>query len=185
MRVKGSAIASLPKFVDSKFGPDGLKRWKDSLSEEARGFYSEAILVSRWYPIKEAFIEPTRKCCELFYGGSLKGAWEMGRFSADIGLKGVYRLFIKFGSPGFIISRANTILTSYYEPSDGKVVESEKNRAILRLTQLPDKSDIFENRLCGWIERALELSGCRGVKLQITKSFAKGDDYSEFLVTWA
>ncbi len=184
MKVKGSAIAPMAKFIDSKFGPDALNRWMISLPEPSRDIFNSPILVSRWYPIKEAMIEPTRNCCELFYGGSLKGAWEMGRFSAEIGLKGVYRIFLKLGSPGFIISKANTILTSYYEPSESKVVENVKNRCILRMTKLPDTSEIIENRVCGWIERALELSGCRNVKLQITQSFARGDHFSEFLVTW-
>jgi hypothetical protein len=58
-----------------------------------------------WYPLDKAFIEPTQKICSMFNGGNERRAWDLGRFSADHALKGIFRIVMRFGSPHFILSR--------------------------------------------------------------------------------
>ena len=43
---------------------------------------------------------------------------------------------------------------------------------------------MIEYRIAGWIEKALELSGCEDIKIRITKSMTKGDAISEYKVSW-
>lgn len=100
VEVKGTAIISIPLFIKERFSVGGLNQWIDALTPEARKVYPASVLVSSWYPLKELLIEPLRKMCGLFYAGDLKGARESGRFSADYSLKGIYKIFVKLGSPG-------------------------------------------------------------------------------------
>jgi len=86
MEVKGTAVASIPKFIEDKFGADGLKRWLESLNADANYVYSVNILPGKWYSLYEILVEPTRQLCNVFYGGNMKGAWETGRFNALYGL---------------------------------------------------------------------------------------------------
>jgi len=183
--VKGTAIISIPEFINRKFGKEGLNRWLNTLTENARKVYGCSILAGSWYPLKEIMVEPTRKMCELFYRGDLKGAWEAGRSSADFGLKGVYKIFVKFGSPEFLIRKASAIFTSYYQPSEMKVVVQEDKKAVVHITQFSEASSLIENRIAGWMERAMEISGCKNVKVSIPQSLAKGGPYTEIVVTWA
>ena len=184
MEVKGTAVASLPIYVEAKFGKEGLQRWLDSLSESAQKLYSTSILASKWYPLKETFVEPTKKICDVFFNGDLRGARECGRYSAELGLKGVLKIFVKMGSPAFLVSRASTVLPSYYNPCKMETVSSDKTSALIRITEFPQIDKVVEARIIGWIEMALEIHGCKGVRVVTTASLTKGDKYSEFKVSW-
>ncbi len=184
MEVKGTAIASLPEFITKKYGQSAFGQWVNSLSENARKVYSSPVLLGKWYPLREIMVEPTKKMCELFYRGDMKGAWEAGRFSADMGLRGVYKLFVKLGSPEFLIRKASSVFTSYYEPSEMKVVAQEGKKAVVHITKFSEPSSVIEYRIAGWIERALEISGAKGVKVQIPQSLTNGGSYTEFVATW-
>jgi hypothetical protein len=185
MDVKGTAISSIPEFIAKRFGKEGLTRWLSSLTETARKVYERPILAGNWYPLKEIMLEPTKKMCELFYHGDAKGAREGGRYSAELGLKGVYKIFVKFGSPEFLIRRASAIFTSYYQPSEMKVVAQEDKKAVVHINQFLEPSSLVENRIAGWMERALEISGCKNVNILIAQSLAKGAPYTEIIATWA
>jgi hypothetical protein len=184
MKVKGIAIITIPLFIKERLGKGGLNQWIDALTPEARKVYQASVLVSVWYPLKELLIEPLRKMCDLFYAGDLKGARESGRFSADYSLKGIYKIFVKLGSPEFMLRRAGNILPIYYTPSEMKVVESRKGQGIVHITQFPDMDQVLEIRIAGWMERAIEISGGKQPNIKITRSLTAGDPLSEFLVTW-
>jgi hypothetical protein len=184
MEVKGTAIISIPLFIKERFSVGGLNQWIDALTPEARKVYPASVLVSSWYPLKELSIEPLRKMCGLFYAGDLKGARESGRFSADYSLKGIYKIFVKLGSPEFMLRRAGTILPIYYTPSEMKVVECRKGQGIMQITKFPDMDQLLEIRIAGWMERAIEISGGKQPNIKITQSLTAGDPLSEFLATW-
>ena len=183
MKVKGTAVATLPIFVKETFGEDGFQRWYQTLSPEAQAVFIKPVLNS-WYPLTQTLTEPTKKICDMFYGGRLDGAWGSGRFSASQGLKGIYKMFIKLGSASFFIKKAATILPTYYQPSELKVIESSSSMAMVHITQFPEADEIIDHRIGGWIECALELSGCKNVRVTIGKSLSNGDPYTEIQGDW-
>ena len=184
MKVKGIAIATIPLFIQERFGEGGFNRWINALTPEARKVYQASVLASVWYPLRESLIEPLRKMCDLFYAGDLKGAHEAGRFSADYSLKGIYKIFVKLGSPESMVRRAGSILPMYYTPSEMKVVESRKGQGIVQIIKFQDMDQVLESRIAGWMERALEVSGGKHLNIKITRSLTNGDSVSEFLATW-
>jgi hypothetical protein len=181
MEIKGVSVKAAPEFVRSRFG-SRYDEWLDSLSESSRAVV-ENPLTSNWYPVQEAVIEPTKKVCDLFYDGREEGAWEVGRTSAENALKGVYKIFVKVGSPGFIISRASRIFTNMLQPGEMKVVESSSSKAVLHM-QLPESDWLLELRMAGWMEQALAVSGCAEPEIKITKSLTTGDSVTEYIATW-
>ena len=184
MEVKGTAIITLPPFIKERFGEGGFNRWIDGLTPEAREVYQSSVLASSSYPLKRFLIEPLRKMCSLFYAGDLKGARESGRFSADYSLKGIYKIFVKLGSPEFMLRRAGSILPLYYTPSEMKVMECRTGQGIMQITKFREMDQVLEIRIAGWMERAIEISGGKQPNIKITKSLAGGDPLSEFLATW-
>ncbi len=183
MEVKGTAVAAISEFVKSKF-PADYEKWLSALSEPSRNLMQNKALAGSWYPVDIGIVEPTKKICEMFFGGNPKGANEMGRISADVALKGIYKLFVKAGTPQFIISRASTILASYYRPCELVVHSSTEKSCTLHFSKFTNKEGIIEERISGWIERALEINGCSNPVLKIGKSMAKGDPITEMFVTW-
>jgi len=184
MRVKGSAVSTLPLFVRDNFGEDGFQKWFVSLSPDAQKVFEKNVLSIGWFPLIQILFEPTKKICDLFYRGSLKGAWDSGRFSAEQVLKGVYKVFIKLGSAAFITKKASSILPTYYEPSEMKIADLQPSSSVIHITKFDEPSPIIDNRIGGWMEKALELSGYKTVDISITRSLANGDPYTEFQVSW-
>lgn len=184
MEVKGSSVITTRDFVRTNFGEEGLKRWVESLSTDSRKIFSGAIISTSWYSLKDGLVDPTRRLCGIFYNGDLRGAWEAGRYSADHGLKGIYKFFIQIASPQFIIKKASTILPTYYKPSVMKATEVGPNGAMVEIVEFREISDVIESRVAGWIEKALEICGCKNINVAFLKSMAHGENRTQYVIKW-
>jgi hypothetical protein len=185
MQVKGSAVAALPQFIESRFGAGAVQQWLKELTPAARDVLGRTVLPSQWYPLREVFADPLDVMCRIHFQGSVKGAWDSGVFSADTGLTGVYKFFVRAGSPSFLISKAAQIISTYYQPSKIQIVDELKTSAVVQVTEFSEMTRGIEARIGGWMHRAMEIQGCERVKVQLTQSLVKGAPHSEFRVTWA
>lgn len=184
MEIKGTAVKSIPEFVQKQF-PLQKKEWLDALPESSRKIMNGLIFTNNWYPISDSLVVPLKKISQLFYSGdNIKTARTMGRFSADLALTGVYKFFIQFGSPKYIVERAGRVFTTYFQPSEIVIMNATKNGLVLHIIKFPEPDEIIEHNIAGWMERALEISGCKGVKIDITKSLAKNNNVTEFIISW-
>ena len=87
-------------------------------------------------------------------------------------------------TPQFIIGRAGKILPSYYDPSDISVKETGPKHVVLNISKLPLNHEVLEARIFGWIQKALEVCGCKNVNINPTKVMSKGDAITEIMITW-
>ncbi len=181
MEVKGLALIPMKDYVTSNFKAR-YQEWINALSPEAQAIVTNP-LASSWYPLQTALIEPTQKICSLFHQGSEQGAWQLGRFSADHALKGIYSFFVKLGSPGFIASRGSRIICQYYQPCEIKVIENRPKLVILHMTRFEQPNRLVELRIGGWMERAIEISGKKSA-VKITRSLVDGESVTEYIVDW-
>jgi len=186
MEVKGTAVISTREFVKANFGEQNLNKWMSGFDPQTKKIYESAILTNNWYPIEDALRKPTKKIGEMFYGGDIrKGAWDCGMFSADYGLKGIYRLFVKMGSAKFIINKASSIFSTYYKPS---VMQSEvtgDNSSVLRIVEFADICPVVESRIGGWMHKGLEICGVKDINVEMVKAKTKGDAVTEYAVSWS
>ncbi len=183
MEVKGTALNTTNEFVKNKFG-NRYNEWFNSLPPDSKKIFGRTILSCEWYSMNYALVVPTQKICDIFYNGSNRGAWEASRFNAECSLRGVYKMFIRFGSVEFLLKQASRIFSTYFRPSELKLTEIHNNTAIVRILDFPEPNNIIEMCIGGWIERALEISGCTEVKVKITNSLTKGDPFTEYLMEW-
>ncbi|MCK5469337.1 MAG: hypothetical protein KAI99_12525, partial [Cyclobacteriaceae bacterium] len=105
-------------------------------------------------------------------------------YSAEVGLKGIYKVFILIATPQFIMKRAGKILSSFYDPSVLILGDERPKGVDVHITEFSDPSEIAENRIAGWIEKALEICGEKNISVDITKSLTKGDDKTVLVVDW-
>ena len=183
MEVKGTAVRPTPLFVRQRYNAR-FDEWLESLPDLSRKIMSDKISTDAWYELGDAMVTPTARICEMFFGGENRGAWEVGRFSADYSLWGLYRLFVKIGSPQHLVEKAAQIFSTYYRPSRMEIAERGLNYAAARILEFAEPNVLVEMRIGGWIERALEISGCTDVQSKVTHSLARGDQYTEFLSEW-
>ncbi|WP_436514736.1 hypothetical protein [Ekhidna sp. To15] len=182
MEVRGSVVSNINAYVKEAH-PDNYEKWISSLSEKSQELM-ERTTSSKWYPINEGILEPTRIMCDLFYGSPKEGAWKSGRYSAEVGLTGLYKVFVVISSPSFLIKRASRVLATFYAPTEVNVVDSSDHSMLVHFTKLPTENEYLEYRIAGWMEKALELCGCKDLSVRTTRSIAKGDELFEVQISW-
>jgi hypothetical protein len=182
--VKGVSVASTRDFVKEKFGENGFEKWLKALSPGSKEIFAGHVHPNQWYPPKESISVPTKTVCDVFYKGHVKGAHELGMHSAEAGVKGLTRFFLRFASPGYVMERGGKIFTGYYKPSALSVIWHSKNSGTLNITKFDGIDKYIEHRISGWIERMLRMCGSPEVKVTIKSSMAKGDKSTEFFVEW-
>lgn len=183
MQVKGTAVKTIPEFVKAKF-PQKYNDWFNLLPEKTKAIFSNGVITSNWYQVEDAIIFPTSQMSQQFYGNERDGAWECGRYSAETALNGIYKIYVKMSSPGHIIDRAGRIVQAYYEPSEVKIAGKTDKSVVLQVTKFPKPHKVIEYRFAGWMEKALEISGCKNVSIELTRSMTKGDFLTEYKITW-
>jgi len=183
MNIKGSAVKSIKDYIETHH-PEKIDEWLNALPEESKKIFSNPIYATNWYPVDVAVIIPTEKIGEILFNSVEKGAWELGKHSADIALNGIYKVFIRVLNPSYIIQRASKILPTYYSSSKMEAVSHDKKSVTLHVSEFEDIHPIIEQRIAGWIERALEITNCKNINITISKSITKGDDVTEFKVSW-
>lgn len=184
MEIKGSAVKATPDFVKEKFG-SRYNEWVKSLPEASRNIIEQPIYATTWYSLTDSVIIPTQKVADLFFGGnSSKAANEIGRYSADVALKGVYKIFVRVSSPQFVLSRASSIFATYYQPSDIKVIESVDKKAVLQLTKFHPNDRLIMNRIAGWIEKTLEITLKSPLKVDVENHVEGSNLVSRITAIW-
>lgn len=183
MEVKGIAVKSIPEFVQHQF-PDKITEWFKNLPSDSQKIFNQGIITSNWYPVKPAIVQPTQTINLLFYNNSMKGAWELGRYSAEVALKGIYKIYIKLSSPAHIVERAGRVFSAYYQPSEMIVKNFKTNYVLVAITKFPEPHEIIENRIGGWMQKALEISGCKNVDVKIVQSLTQGAKETLYELKW-
>ncbi len=185
MDVKGTGLTTTRDFIKINY-PDKYNEWLKSLPDESKKFFNSSIDATEWYPVKEAYIIPVNNAIQLCFNGNIeKGADEIGRFSADMALKGFYKVFLLVTSPNYLIKRASKIFTTFYYPSEIQVVDAGSNSATLRIIKFEGINSAIEYRIAGWVKRALELTNYKNPVYAINKSLSKGDDYTDIVFSWS
>lgn len=181
MQVRGSVIKGVDQFIADNHKGD-YEVWKKKLPSTTVHLMKTATS-SSWYPVVEGLIVPMEIVCDMFYNKDIKGAWKAGRYSAEMALTGIYKVFVMVATPKFMMKRASRIVSTFYDPANIEVVHSTSNSMVLQTSQL-FKNEILEHRMAGWMEKALEICGCNDLSVNITKSIAKGSDVFEVSITW-
>ena len=183
MEVRGSVIANINAYVKEKH-PEGYDTWLHSLADVSQSLMKHTTS-SKWYPIMEGALTPTRKMCEMFYPSLKEGAWNAGRYSAEVGLTGLYKVFVVISTPTFLIKRASRLLATFYTPTEVEVMESSEKGMLVHFKKLPVKDEYLEYRIAGWMEKALEICGCKNLSVKTPQSIAKGDRVFEVDLSWS
>ena len=183
MEVKGIAVKSLKEYVETHF-PDGYSSWFDSLPEESKLIFSDAIISTEWYNAKYGISVPTGNLAMFCNGDAEKAAFKAGYEGATDALTGVYKFFVQISSPFFIINRANVIFKNYYQPSEMISEKLSKTKVKVIISKFDETDIVIEGRIMGWIQRALELSGCKNVVVSRIASVTEGNPVTELILTW-
>jgi hypothetical protein len=179
--VKGTAVAASLRYATETLGTQGYRSLLDALTPEHRTLVEGGILASGWYPLR-MMLDIMQHTAGI--AADPRAAWKMGRASADYALTTVYKIFFKVGSPQFVISKASSVFKTYYTTGQMTPVVSEKGHALLEITGFADPSPILCDRIMGWMERTVELSGAKSPRIVHPQCLARGDAVCRYEGWW-
>lgn len=182
-KAKGVVAQGIQAFIKDRFGESGYQSWLEALSVDARIIFSSEVFASTWYTVATSVVEPHHQLCRKFYSGNLEGSYQTGYFSAQLALRGIYKIFVQLGSVSFTLERVPRLLSMHYLGADASVVENKPGRAVVHLTHFPQHSPHIDHAIAGWSHGALDIIGASEPKASVTRSLSK-DDHSEFVLTW-
>jgi hypothetical protein len=184
MEIKGTAVKTTPEFVKEKF-PGKYDSWLESLPEKSRAIISKPIYAAAWYDLNDSVIIPTKKLADICYNGNyVKAANILGRYSAEVALTGIYKVFVRVSSPHFVLSSATSIFSSYYRPSDIKVIEKQEKSCVLQLSQFDESEKLIMHRIAGWVEKTLEITLKSALSVNVQNNVDRGVLTSLITIEW-
>lgn len=183
--VKGSAVKSTVLYLKNSLGEEGYAKLLSSLPPECVQEYSGGILQSTWYSFGGfvSLMEAAGKVLPPPPGHSL--AWELGRFSAEQGMNTVYRAFFKVADIGFVMKRAVSVFASYYDSGTMEMLDVTDHSATLKITGFDQPCIPFCDRVQGWVERLLEMTGSKRIRIGHPICAARGGPCCEIRAEWS
>ena len=110
---KAAMMINRIDFIKDRFGDNGLADVLGALREDQRERLTQPLLSSQWLSMDTSadFLEAVLKTVAK---GDEQVIVEMGRFSAEKALCGIYSMFVKFGSASFIIGRGAAVFRTMF-----------------------------------------------------------------------
>jgi len=184
MEVKGTGIKTTRDFVKSKFSTR-YNEWLGSLSNESQKLYAGALDVGGWFNIDKAYYHPLSKISELFYNNNHKKCGdEIGRYSADIALKGIYKVFLLVATPQYLMKRAGNMMQAFYKPCEIEVMQLSQKQVLFKIKNFEKINLVTEYRAAGWCAKALELCNCKNVIYNFKGNLSLGQSETIIEFTW-
>ncbi len=167
-KVKGSVFGPRLEYVKKRGTPDQETKILERLSPEFKEDMRRLFMTHQWYPF-EYYIELNQAIVSVMGKGNIEFLREVGYFSADHALNSFYKFFFKAGSPEFIIKVATSAWNQYFQNGSLSVDVHEQKRLTMKFEKLEILAKEHFVSTAGWVQRVLELSGAKGVTINIGK----------------
>ena len=149
MRIKGTAVRTLPKYILQKY-PEKYEQWLDNLPPQSQKIFLDKIYPSHFYDLHPAAVEPIIVFAKLIDQKPEDLAFDVGKFSAEDAFRGVYRIFASITSANFYIRKAKTIFATYYDDVIVEVNAKSSSDIELYIGKVSQEDKIIYNRIAGW-----------------------------------
>ena len=184
MYVKGVSIRSNIDYFKLHY-PEYYLDFLNELQPDVREVYEGNVDIEKWYEIKKYYTPPIEIFAKVAgIPNPIELAKDIGRYSADVTLTGIYKFFLLVTSPHYLMKKSSNMMKTFYKDADAKVIEKGKYWFRLRISSFEDMSEILEHRILSFSQRALELANCKNVSYTIEKSMTKGFDETIAFFEW-
>lgn len=180
--IKGRVLLDTLAAVRERSGEQELAKIIKSLSNESRKVFESSILFSEWYPL-DAFTEFLEVNIRETANGDREVLAKRSEKVVESQLRGVYKIFVRLGSPKFVISRISAVHETYFRGVK-IIMEFERHSATVRYVGFQKEHNIMEQVVIGFFRKALAMSGANRVELKFTVPIAQAGPYSELAISW-
>ena len=183
--VKGTLIAARLRFLRAR-GPEMTDRVLNRMSREDQATLRGMVLPSSWYPAN-ILLRLEMTAAAIVARGDTKALFvEMGRYSAqtNLGPTGVQRAYVRANDPHFLLSNVPRMYVAQHSDGNRTYEKAADGYAIIRSYdgETPRPEDCLTT--LGWMGKAIECSGGRGVRVEEKLCRSKGAPHCEFHCRW-
>ena len=182
-QVKGSAITSRIRYVRDRYGEGALRQVRQALPEPMRVQLEGRVLPHAWVPY-ELFVALNVEIDRIFGVGDLTLCREMGRYSAEVNLPTLYRIFYKLRTPMFIFNKAARIWDVHYDSGRLVPLQEGNDKVRLQICEFEEPHRAHCLSVLGWAEQSIEISGAEVTEAREERCRTRGDASCEMILRW-
>jgi len=183
IEIKGSVVSDSIRAVKERSGEHIYNNIFDQLDKQSKKTFEQNILATSWYPL-DSFVKFLELDLQLTAHGDKNQLIIRTGAVVEKQLTGIYKLFVKLGSPEFVLNRISIIHKSYFKGVSIDVQMEGSNKAILRYTGFETQHKLMGLTIIGFFKKALEISGAKGVSAKYSTAIEDGKGYCDLVVTW-
>jgi hypothetical protein len=184
VQIKGSAIQETINQVKRRSGEDAFQKILELLDEEARNVFKSEIYSSSWYSL-DFFTRFLELEIRLLAEGKEEMVTRGSEAVIERQLRGIYKAFVKLGSPEFVIKRIAAVHATYFQGVPIEVKLPGKGQAWIKYTGFEKQHRIMGFAIIGFFKKALEISGANDVVIHFATPIEEGKGYSELSISWS
>jgi hypothetical protein len=181
--LKAAGVNSVIAVLAAMVPKPAFAAWVQQLPPATASLIERPRLPQSWVPLEDINPLWTQSLTGLF-DGDLHKLFELGRLQLRADMSGIYRVFLRVASPGFVADRASAIYSVYGQHCGAlAVVDRAERRLDIAVTQRPLPSVALYEYLRGSIAGALELTGVSDLNVEIVGEPA--DNERLYRATWS
>jgi hypothetical protein len=185
VEVKGSVVSDSVKAVKEQFGDQTYNTIVGQLKGETRALFERASFLSAsWYSL-DAFTEFLEMDIKVTAKGNEQELIKRAEVVIEHQLSGIYKMFVRFGTPQFVLNRLSIIHQTYFRGVDATVSMPSTGRAVLKYTGFAKQHRLIGLTIIGFYRKALEISGAKDVNAKFTTSIEDDKGYCELNLSWS
>jgi len=183
-QIKGSVIQETISQIKRRSGDDALQKILGLLDEDTRRTLQGEIYASTWYSL-DLFTRFLEVEIRVLAGGNEEMVTRGSEAVIERQLRGIYKAFVKLGSPEFVIKRIAAVHATYFQGVSIDVQRPSPNQALVRYTGFEKQHRIMGFAIIGFFKKALEISGAKDVTLHFPTPIETGKEFSELSISWS
>jgi len=183
VQIKGSVIRETISQVKRRAGDDSLKKILELLDDETRKVFESEIFASTWYSL-DVFTRFLEVEIKVLANGNEEMVTRGSEAVIERQLRGIYKAFVRLGSPEFVIKRIAAVHATYFQGVPIEVLLPANGRATVRYTGFEKQHRIMGFAIIGFFRKALEISGAKDVEIHFATPIDEGKPYSELSISW-
>jgi len=184
VQIKGSAIKETIGQIKTRVTPEVFKTVLELLDEGTRKLVEGEIFTSSWYSLDlfTRFLEIQNR---VLAGGNEEMVTRGAEAVNERQLKGIYKAFVKIGSPEFVIERIAAVHATYFQGVSIEVQSPGPGKALIRYTGYEKQHRIMGFAIVGFFKKALELSGAKDTVIYFSTPIDEDKGYAELSLSWS
>jgi len=184
VQIKGATTKETVTQIKTRAGDQAFQKILALLDEDTRRIFEGEIFASTWYPL-DKFARFLEVEIRVLANGREEVITRGAEAVNERQLLGIYKAFVRVGSPEYVIERIAAVHTTYFQGVSVDVQLPEPRKALIKYIGFEKQHRIMGFAIIGFFNKALELSGANNAVIYFTTPIEEGRGYAELSIAWS